>query len=153
MVLVMLVVITLFGIAGIRMSTSSLTVVGNMQARKFTENYARLAIEQIMNSIQPFNNATTAIVTSATASGVGSLHRLRRAGGRGDQRDQPRLPVLGARHRLQRHLLDRAGGQHLGIRRHRRRQLHRRLDQDDPGREDPPAERLLHVTRMRGMKP
>jgi Tfp pilus assembly protein PilX len=54
--LVMLVVITLLGIAGIRMSGSSLMVVGNMQARKFTENLALQAIEETMSSIAPFNN-------------------------------------------------------------------------------------------------
>jgi type II secretory pathway pseudopilin PulG len=64
-VLVMLVVITLLGIAGIRMSTSSLTVVGNMQARKFTENHAQLAVEAVMNNIAPFNSPTGAITTSA----------------------------------------------------------------------------------------
>ena len=37
-VLVMLVVITLLAVAGMRMSNSSLQVVGNMQARKFAEN-------------------------------------------------------------------------------------------------------------------
>lgn len=54
--LVMLVVITLLGIAGIRMGGSSLMVVGNMQARKFTENLALQAIEETMSSIAPFNN-------------------------------------------------------------------------------------------------
>lgn len=54
-VLVMLVVITLLAIAGVRMGTSSLQVVGNMQARKFAENVASQAVEDVMNSIAPFN--------------------------------------------------------------------------------------------------
>lgn len=57
-VLIMLVVLTLLGVAGMRMSTSSLQVVGNMQARKFTENVASQAIEDVMNSITPFTSPT-----------------------------------------------------------------------------------------------
>jgi Tfp pilus assembly protein PilX len=57
-VLIMLVVLTLLGVAGMRMSTSSLQIVGNMQARKFTENIASQAIEDVMNSIAPFNSPT-----------------------------------------------------------------------------------------------
>jgi Tfp pilus assembly protein PilX len=54
-VLVMLVVLTLLAVAGMRMSTSSLQIVGNMQARRFVENVASQAIEDVMNSIAPFN--------------------------------------------------------------------------------------------------
>jgi Tfp pilus assembly protein PilX len=54
--LMMLLVITLLGIASIRMSGSSMMVVGNMQARKFTENLAFQAIEETMSSIAPFND-------------------------------------------------------------------------------------------------
>ena len=46
-VLVMLVVITLLAVAGMRMSNSSLQVVGNMQARKFAENVASQALEDV----------------------------------------------------------------------------------------------------------
>ena len=52
-VLVMLVVITLLAIAGMRMSNSSLQVVGNMQARKFAENVASQGVEDVLNSIGP----------------------------------------------------------------------------------------------------
>jgi hypothetical protein len=54
-VLVMLVVLTLLAVAGMRMSTSSLQIVGNMQARKFVDNVASQAVEDVMNSIVPFN--------------------------------------------------------------------------------------------------
>ena len=64
-VLIMLVVLTLLGVAGMRMSTSSLQIVGNMQARKFTDNVASQAIEDVMNSIAPFN-APTGNVTLRT---------------------------------------------------------------------------------------
>ena len=60
-VLVMLVVLTLLGVAGMRMSTSSLQVVGNMQARKFAENVASQAVEDVMNSINPFNTPAGAV--------------------------------------------------------------------------------------------
>jgi Tfp pilus assembly protein PilX len=77
-VLVMLVVLTLLGVAGMRMSTSSLQVVGNMQARKFAENVASQSIEDVMNSITPFNAPTGPVTlrtggTTVTASpGVGA---------------------------------------------------------------------------------
>jgi hypothetical protein len=54
--LVMLVVITLLGIAAIRMSSSSLLVVGNMQAKRYVEDWGLQAIEQVLNSIAPFNS-------------------------------------------------------------------------------------------------
>lgn len=59
-VLVMLVVITLLGIASVRMSGSSMLIVGNMQARKFVENFGLQAIEQVINSAVPFSNPTAA---------------------------------------------------------------------------------------------
>lgn len=66
-VLVMLVVITLLGLASIRMSSTSLMVVGNMQARRVAENQAQLAVEQVLSSIGPFNNPTTPPVIAAPA--------------------------------------------------------------------------------------
>ena len=69
-VLIMLVVITLLGIASIRISGSSLMVVGNMQARKFAENWTLQAIEQTVNSITPFNTPATQIVSTTTLSGT-----------------------------------------------------------------------------------
>jgi Tfp pilus assembly protein PilX len=66
-VLVMLVVMTLLGIASIRMSSTSLLIVGNMQARRFVENQAQLAVEQVLSSIDPFNNPTSVPVIAAPA--------------------------------------------------------------------------------------
>src|SRR5205085_3341698 len=60
-VLVMLVVITLLAVAGMRMSNSSLQVVGNMQARKFAENVASQALEDVLNSVGPFNAPNGAV--------------------------------------------------------------------------------------------
>lgn len=59
--LVMLVVITLLGVASIRMNSSSMLVVGNMQARKATEGIAARAIEQTVNSVAPFNSPTSSV--------------------------------------------------------------------------------------------
>jgi hypothetical protein len=61
-VLVMLVVLTLFGIAGINVSTSSLTVVGNMQSRKSNEAVAFQAVETVMSSITYFSDPAKALV-------------------------------------------------------------------------------------------
>lgn len=58
-VLVMLVVITLLGIAGIRMSSSSLLIVGNLQARKFVENYGQQTVEQMMSAASYYNSPQT----------------------------------------------------------------------------------------------
>ena len=66
-VLVMLVVITLLGIASIRISGSNLLVVGNMQSRKLVENYGLQAIEQVMNSIAPFNAPTAPVAVTVPA--------------------------------------------------------------------------------------
>lgn len=66
-VLVMLVVITLLGIASIRMSSSSLMIVGNMQSRRFVENQAQQAIEQVLSTIAPFNEPTLAVPVTAPA--------------------------------------------------------------------------------------
>jgi hypothetical protein len=54
----MLVVLTLLAVAGMRMSNSSLQVVGNMQARRFVDNVAAQAVEDVLNSIAPFNTPT-----------------------------------------------------------------------------------------------
>src|SRR5207253_5497125 len=69
-VLIMLVVITLLGIASIRISGSSMMVVGNMQARKYAEHWTLQAIEQTVNSITPFNTPATQIVSTTTLSGT-----------------------------------------------------------------------------------
>ena len=66
-VLVMVVVLTLLAIAGIRMSNTSLMIVGNMQSRKFVENQAQQAIEEVLSSIAPFNSPTSAVAIAAPA--------------------------------------------------------------------------------------
>lgn len=65
--LAMLVVITILGISAIRMTGSSMLVVGNMQWKKAAENIALMAIEQTMNSATPFNSPTSTVAFSAPA--------------------------------------------------------------------------------------
>jgi hypothetical protein len=60
-VLVMLVVLTLLAVSGMRMGTSSLQIVGNMQARRYVDNVAQQAMEDVMNSIAPFNAPAGAV--------------------------------------------------------------------------------------------
>lgn len=66
-VLVMLVTITLLGIASIRISGSNMQIVGNMQARRFIENVGLQAVEQVLNSAVPFNSPTSAISVTVPA--------------------------------------------------------------------------------------
>lgn len=59
--LAMLVVITILGISVIRMTGSSMLVVGNMQWKRAAENIGLMAIEQTMNSAAPFASPTSAV--------------------------------------------------------------------------------------------
>jgi hypothetical protein len=63
-------VLTLLAVAGMRMSTSSLQIVGNMQARRFVDNIAQQAIEDVMNSIVPFNAKDGAVTLRSGGSSV-----------------------------------------------------------------------------------
>ena len=72
-VLIMLVVLTLFGIAGINVSTSSLTIVGNMQSRKSNEAVAFQAVETVMSSITYFSDPAKALVFTAPTGVTVSL--------------------------------------------------------------------------------
>ena len=60
-VLVMLVVLTLFGIAGINVSTSNLQVVGNMQSRKSNEAVGFQAVETVLSNIGYFSAPAQAL--------------------------------------------------------------------------------------------
>ncbi len=65
--LAMLVVITLLGVSAIRMTGSSMLVVGNMQWKRSAESIGMMAIEQTMNSSAPFANPTAPVTFSAPA--------------------------------------------------------------------------------------
>jgi len=66
-VLIMLVILTLFGISAVNLSNSNLRVVGNLQARKQTEAIALQTAEQVMGSMSFFNVPTPD--TTATVDG------------------------------------------------------------------------------------
>jgi Tfp pilus assembly protein PilX len=53
--LIMLVVLTLFAVSGINLSSVNLKIVGNMQAQKRMEMAAQNAIEQMLSSATYFN--------------------------------------------------------------------------------------------------
>jgi type II secretory pathway pseudopilin PulG len=52
--LVMLLILTLFAVSAIRLSTANLRTVGNMQARTEATAAAQAAIEEMMSSTDPF---------------------------------------------------------------------------------------------------
>lgn len=66
--LVLLVVLTLFALTMIRLSTGSLQVVGNMQAQKATEAVAQEVIEQKLGSITAFDDAVKIKPPEATTA-------------------------------------------------------------------------------------
>ena len=65
-VLIMLVILTLFAIAAINLSSANLKVIGNMQARKAAETAALYAVEDTLSSMNWFgtNFATVRNVTA-----------------------------------------------------------------------------------------
>lgn len=54
--LIMLVILTLFAISAINLSTTNLSIVGNMQARMEVEAAGKQAIEQVLSSADNFLN-------------------------------------------------------------------------------------------------
>jgi Tfp pilus assembly protein PilX len=69
-VLIMLVALTLLAITGMRMGSTSLQVVGNMQARRFVDNIAQQSVEDVMNSIVPFNSPNGAVTLRTPGGNV-----------------------------------------------------------------------------------
>ena len=61
--LIMLLVLTLFAVSAIRLSTANLKTVGNMQARNEATAAAQTAIEQVMSSAASFTNPQARTVT------------------------------------------------------------------------------------------
>lgn len=64
--LVMLVILTLFGVSMIKLSGGSLEVVGNMQAQKSTEAAAQLSVEDVVSSVKTFDDAVTLTSTGGS---------------------------------------------------------------------------------------
>ena len=61
--LIMLLILTLFAVSAIRLSTANLRTVGNMQARNEATAAAQRAIEQVMSSTDPFTAPALRTVT------------------------------------------------------------------------------------------
>ena len=80
--LIMLVMITLFAVTMVRLSNTSMQVVGNMQTQRSLEASAQYAIENKINTIDFFNDAVDGVNQFATATYVdesptGSLATVR----------------------------------------------------------------------------
>ena len=69
MALMFLVMMTLFAVSSINMSTINLKIVGNMQALKTMDAEAQVAIEQMISSMDQFN-LTPAASTVSTSTGT-----------------------------------------------------------------------------------
>jgi Tfp pilus assembly protein PilX len=63
--LVFLVMMTLFAVSSINLSTVNLRIVGNMQAIKGIDADAQAAIEQIMSSMDSFNTPAATTITGS----------------------------------------------------------------------------------------
>lgn len=69
-VLIMLVILTLFAISAVNLSSSNLRVISNMQARKLVEQIGLQGSEQVLSSMANFTNPTAAITFSGLPTGV-----------------------------------------------------------------------------------
>ena len=70
-VLIMLVVLTLFAVSAINLSTINAKVVGNMQQRIVAEGLAQTAIETVLNSVNAFGlTGRTSAVTVTAPTGM-----------------------------------------------------------------------------------
>lgn len=68
--LIFLLIMTLFAVSSINMSTINLRIIGNMQAAKQMDAAAQDAIEQKLSSSDSFGTAVTASTVTTTVSGV-----------------------------------------------------------------------------------
>lgn len=64
--MVMLVILTLFGVAMIKLGANSLEVVNNMQAQKATEAAAQVVLENTVSSMKAFKDAVTLNASGGT---------------------------------------------------------------------------------------
>ncbi len=66
--LVMLVMMTLFAVSSINLSTVNLRIVGNMQAQKAIDADAQQAIEQLLSNLSNFDTPTTTTISGNIAT-------------------------------------------------------------------------------------
>ena len=64
-VLIMLVILTLFAISAVNLSSSNLRVISNMQARKLVEQVGMQGSEQVISSMANFTSPTAAVTVTA----------------------------------------------------------------------------------------
>lgn len=64
-VLIMLVILTLFAISAVNLSSSNLRVISNMQARKLVEQVGLQGSEQVISSMANFSSPAAAVTVSA----------------------------------------------------------------------------------------
>ncbi len=69
-VLIMLVILTLFAISAVNLSSSNLRVISNMQARKLVEQVGLQGSEQVMSSMGNFSSPTAAVSVTGLPTGV-----------------------------------------------------------------------------------
>ena len=69
-VLIMLVILTLFAISAVNLSSSNLRVISNMQARKLVEQVGLQSSEQVLSSMANFSSPTTAVAVTGLPSGM-----------------------------------------------------------------------------------
>jgi Tfp pilus assembly protein PilX len=69
-VLIMLVILTLFAISAVNLSSSNLRVISNMQARKLVEQVGLQGSEQVMSSMANFTSPTAAVTFTGLPTGV-----------------------------------------------------------------------------------
>jgi hypothetical protein len=81
--LIMLVLMTLFALTGIRLSSVNLRIIGNYQWQKETEILVDTALEQVLSDAANFSPTTTAhdICSDGTVSDVGNCPLLAPARG------------------------------------------------------------------------
>jgi len=68
--LILLVAMTMIAVAGARVSTTQLGVVGNAQSVQRVESAAQLGVEEVVGSIGAFSNPTQAISVSNLPAGI-----------------------------------------------------------------------------------
>lgn len=69
-VLIMLVILTLFAIAAVNLSSANLKVIGNMQARTAAEAAAAFAVEDTLSSINWFTAGAATVRNVAAPNGL-----------------------------------------------------------------------------------
>ena len=68
--LILLVAMTMIAVAGARVSTTQLRIVGNVQSVRLVESSAQLGVEQVIGSINSFANPTQNVAVGNLPAGI-----------------------------------------------------------------------------------